>query len=46
LAWAGRIWAAAGQAAAGGRGAFASDGEMVDKAIVRRAHAILDSAEP
>jgi citrate lyase beta subunit len=45
IAWARRIMAASGQAAAGGRGAFASDGEMVDKAIVRRAHAILDNAE-
>ena len=46
IAWARRIVAAARQAAAGGRGAFASDGEMVDRAIVRRARAILDNAEP
>lgn len=41
MAWARRIVAAADQAAAAGRGAFASDGEMVDEAIVRRARAIL-----
>jgi citrate lyase subunit beta/citryl-CoA lyase len=46
IAWARRIVAVAGQAAAAGRGAFASDGEMVDKAIVRRARAILANVEP
>src|SRR3989442_3202281 len=46
IAWGRRIVAVAAQAAAGGRGAVASDGEMVDKAIVRRARAILGNVEP
>jgi citrate lyase beta subunit len=45
VAWARGIVAAADQAAAGGRGAFASDGEMVDEAIVRRARTILRDAD-
>jgi citrate lyase subunit beta/citryl-CoA lyase len=45
IAWARRILAAANQAAEGGRGAFASDGEMVDEAILRRARVILSHAE-
>jgi citrate lyase beta subunit len=45
IAWARRVVAAANQEAEGGRGAFASDGEMVDEAIVRRARAILGQTE-
>lgn len=45
IAWARRVVAAANQEAEGGRGAFASDGEMVDEAIVRRARAILSQTK-
>lgn len=44
VAWARNIMAAAMDADAQGRGAFASDGQMVDEAIVRRARAILRDA--
>ena len=42
IAWARDIMASAGQAAADGRGAYTSQGAMVDEAIVRRARAILE----
>ncbi len=45
IAWARGIMAAADRATAGGRGAFASDGQMVDEAIVRRARTILRDAD-
>ena len=41
IAWAREILGASATAAAGGRGAFAHDGRMVDEAIVRRARGIL-----
>ena len=41
IAWAREILSASAAAAAGGRGAFAHDGRMVDEAIVRRARGIL-----
>ena len=44
IAWAREILGASAAAAAGGRGAFAHDGRMVDEAIVRRARGILREA--
>jgi citrate lyase beta subunit len=44
IAWAREILGASQAAAAGGRGAFAQDGRMVDEAIVRRARSILRQA--
>jgi citrate lyase beta subunit len=44
IAWAREVVDASTAAAAGGRGAFAQDGRMVDEAIVRRARGILRQA--
>ena len=45
IAWARGIVGSSAQAESGGRGAYTSDGEMVDEAIVKRARAILRDAD-
>lgn len=45
IAWARSVLSTASAASQTGRGAFVSDGEMVDEAILRRARGILEQAE-